>query len=310
MRIDFEKYFQGELNEEERRRLEQELAENTELKAQFEQDQDFLEQLETQLLREKVKAAMAGSAGANDAPAPTKGRSLWWLLAVGVAALLIAWAVWNPFSNGPSPVTPVAPNAPPSTTWPAGEAAPAAPETAPEAPAPTEQPRPANPPGRPIAETLPDPVEAHALEGVRGESKENSPWQALVEKVWYAPLPGKVENFPTGYRPALQMLKAGKTMDAFMALEELGSSQPANDTLSFLKGYCLMQLWEGREALRLFDSLQGKPHPWQSETAWYRGLCYLVMGQKEQALGVFRQVAGRPGSAFAKRAKEALKDIR
>ena len=50
----------------------------------------------------------------------------------------------------------------------------------------------------------------------------------------------------------------------------------ANDTLHFLKGYCLLEMGEGGDAIRFFDKIENPPSEWQPNLEWYRALGVLI----------------------------------
>lgn len=65
MNIDLEKYLNGEMGEEERLCFEQKLESSPALRAELEVERALLDRLKTQMLRERIAAALAGGGGEN-----------------------------------------------------------------------------------------------------------------------------------------------------------------------------------------------------------------------------------------------------
>ena len=80
-----------------------------------------------------------------------------------------------------------------------------------------------------------------------------------------------------------------------------------NDTLRYLKGYCLLEMGEGNEALTYFEPLQGRHAAWEPQLQWYRGLAMLLADKRPEALALFKRVAAKSGHLYRRQAEKALK---
>lgn len=157
------------------------------------------------------------------------------------------------------------------------------------------------------AERLPDPrYPAPDATSFRGEDQAGQELKKLVDQVWYTGYP------LTGLRvqePFLKAHAALKNRDfnaAFVELDRLENQFAQNDTLRYLKGYCLLEMGEAYEAQVYLTSLQGKHASWEAQLQWYRGLAMLLAGEQDKALAQFRQIAARPQHPYYKQAKKAV----
>ncbi len=318
----YEKYFLGEMSDDERRLLEQDLAQNPDMRAQFEADRELAELLKSQMLRRKITAILAEPG----IPAPQSGNKAkrWWA-GLGLAGLLLlSWLVWRNFSGNdssePSPQSIPQQNQQEQPSVPIVEQPATTPESK-ETPEKVQEKQPEL-----IVEAV---VELHSLQGMRGSEGDSTPWGRLVEKIWYTPFPGDPNFFGPLFKPAATAISKGNYTDGLFLLGKLGSKpfevykkeqadtswtlidkiekKPAPiDTLAFLRGYAMMRLWEGKPAMYNFNKLAGKPHPWQAEVEWYAGLCHLLTGEKNEATKVFKKIAAQPKHAYRKPASKAL----
>lgn len=85
---------------------------------------------------------------------------------------------------------------------------------------------------------------------------------------------------------------------------------PENDTLRLLKGYCLMELGEGSEALTYFEKLESRQPVWRLRLQWYRGLSQLLAGDQDQAIRTFRSIASTPGHPYLEQSKKAIQVLK
>jgi tetratricopeptide (TPR) repeat protein len=93
-------------------------------------------------------------------------------------------------------------------------------------------------------------------------------------------------------------------------LQRLERKLPENDTLRLLKGYCLMEMGEGAEALIYFEKLKGKKPDWELTLEWYRGLSSLLTGDKEQAMAIFSKIAAEPRHPYREQSKKAIQVLK
>ena len=321
----YEKYFLGEMSDDERRQLEQELAQNPGEQAQFEADRELSDLLKNQMLRRKINATLA----VPTPPAPKPVNRSYWFFGAGLAALLLVLA-WLARSGGEDESP---------QNWPSETPAqqPVQQQVQPSVPIVEEQEAPAQPATEPpkqqpgqLAEVA---IEPHSLQGMRGSEGDSTPWGRLVGKIWYAPFPGDPDSFGPLFKPGAIAISKGNYTDGLFLLGKLGNKpfevykkeqadtswaliekiekRPAPvDTLAFLRGYAMMRLWEGRPALYNFDQLSGKQHAWAAEVEWYAGLCHLLTGDKAKAVEAFKKIAAKTKHAYRKPANKALELLR
>lgn len=140
---------------------------------------------------------------------------------------------------------------------------------------------------------------------LRGEAAtEMKKW---LGQIWFAqyPFPGMKPSEVFGEADAL--LKGREYEKAYSKLQRLERQVPDNDTLRILKGYCLMYLGEGAEALRYFDGVEEQPLPVRQLLEWYRGQCLLLSGDKAGALAAFKAMADSPGHGYQRQGRNAVR---
>ncbi|MCC6461466.1 MAG: tetratricopeptide repeat protein [Saprospiraceae bacterium] len=260
--------------------------------------QQVMEGLAMLRIEEKVAAVAAQRA------ALRRKRILRGLLLGALLAALVA-AIWLVFTQSASD-TP-APASSPSPVQP-----PAAPPDVTPSPAP-----PASKPRQPIAQApasrLPDPrypAPATQLRSLSGSAEDAKALKILLDQLWYTdyPIPGLQ---PTGaFAETDQLLSRREFTTAYARLDRLERKLPDNDTLRYLKGYCLLELGQGAEALAYLESLQGRVAAWDAPLDWYQALGLLQSGQQDKARAAFRRIAaqnGHPFQAYGKKGVELLK---
>ena len=291
----FEKYLLGEMSEEERTALEQAMAQDPGLREQFDRDRAFMKSLENHLLRQKIKAVLSSP----DQPEQPIKPSVKWLkwISFAVIFLAISWLVWKQYYSRPAGV---------DKEMPTKEKSEVPLDINIDTPqVNTKEQATENKKTRgPIAQLS---VEPHSLRGLRGQGTASSPWEVLVLRIWDAPFPVPPAMLGERFRPVAEYLMANNTSDAFLLLRKIEQQVPSNDTLSFLKGYCLMQMWEGEAALQSFSTISEKANTWNMEVEWYVALCHLLSGEKEEAIVVFRHITKQSEQLYRDQAKKALK---
>ena len=228
-------------------------------------------------------------------------RAKWQRIFVWTIALaLIAGAIYFVWGNQKTPDAP--PPVPPKQEQPA---TPPADEPTPPVDKPVEQQRPMAQlsPG----ERLPNPrYPAPDVTMIRGDGPDNKAQKALLDQVWYTDYPLKGLKAGGLLAKADENLKKRDFTGAYLELERLGSTTAANDTLRYLKGYCLLEMGEGAEALAIFDGLQGRHSTWEPQMQWYRGLAMLLSSEREKALTLLQQVAKQPRHPYQRQASKAV----
>ncbi len=252
-------------------------------------------------IEEKVKAVAAERAS-------LYRRRIWRWIATAAVLAVIAGAAWL-FWGAPAPM-------PPPSAAPTPGAAPQPEETKTQPPTESPAKQETARPSGPIAqakpdERLPNPRYPAPEAMVRGDDTSTpDDKQALLNQLWYTDYPLNGLAVGATFAAADQLLRSRDFTTAYINLQRLERQLPKNDTLRYLKAYCLMEMGQGEEALPYFESLQGHSPAWDAQLEWYRGLSLLQSGQKEAALSVFKQIAGRgrpPYRAFGKKATEKLK---
>ncbi len=294
---DFEKYLNGEMTEGERRRFELALTDDPVLQAEL-RVREGLRQLRLQKKVDEVAAARKDL--------ERRGNWRWVMLCCAIAGLVgLAVFVWVKQQ--------AVPPTPPSSQWPTQEAPAVEPshQTEKETTAPIlPEKKEAKPGRRPIAEaqpsggSLPPPAD---LPNLRGEEVEAKELKNLLDQVWYAQYPLQGMKPVEVFAEADTLLMGREYGKAYAKLQRLERKLPDSDTLRILKGYCLMYMGEGADALRYFERIKAPQDPWKPLLEWYRGQCLLLAGRREEALVVFKKIAADPKHLYQSQGKTAVR---
>ena len=158
----------------------------------------------------------------------------------------------------------------------------------------------------PPSERLPNPrYPAPEITMIRGDETTNKARKALLDQLWYTDYPLTGLKTGNAFKNADESLKKRNFNAAYLELERLEGQMAENDTLLYLKGYCLMEMGEGNEALAYLDPLQGRHAVWESQLQWYRGLALLLADEREKALALFKQVENQPKHPYRRQAEKA-----
>ena len=141
---------------------------------------------------------------------------------------------------------------------------------------------------------------------VRGENASDPALKALVDQVWYTAYPLTGVSIEPDLKPVDEMLKSREFDRAYIQIQKLERNQQSSATLQFLKGYCLLELGEGSEALRCFEKLEENNPAWEPQLEWYRALGYLLSGDREQARTLFSLIADQKNHLYHQKAAQAL----
>ena len=140
---------------------------------------------------------------------------------------------------------------------------------------------------------------------IRGDETSNKALKAVLDQIWYTDYPLKGLKVSGPFKQADESLKKRDFNAAYLALGYLETSQPDNDTLRYLKGYCLLEMAEGEEALNYFDPLQGRNAAWEPQLQWYRGLAMLLADKREKAWVLFQKLAKQSQHPYQRQAGKA-----
>lgn len=300
---DIEKYLAGEMTAEEQAAFDAEMERNPALAKEVAFLRQLTENIETAVLDERVKQAL------KDLPpdAPANSKYQWWLVLVLAAILVMALLFSQKDEPQPRRV------APPPAAAPTPDSLQQAPPRAnPDLPSSqeTETEKTTSQPERPIAQNQPNentfsPVPAPRLRG-QGASTDTAR-QALLDAAWFTEYPPQGLEVGEAYLQVDELLRQGDFSKSYARLQLLERKMPANDTLLFLKGYCLLQRGEGGEALRYFDKMENEKPFGKDLLEWYRGLAFLLSGEDGKAKKIFRDISAKPAHAFNRQARQALK---
>lgn len=285
----FDKYLSGQLSDEERRSFEKKLAEQPELQAEL-MLREGMQQLK---LRQKMAAAV--QLRKTYKRSARQQRIAWGSLVIaGLLGALAWWHFQTATSSTPeqSPVPSIEiPTDRPSTQPPA-----------PPTPAPSSHPAIAEGPTRPNDSGDPfSPTPA-----VRGEKDASVDQQALLDELWHTAYP------PANWQPgetltaADTLLRRGSFAQAYVRLQRLEMRVSANDTLRLMKGYCLLEMREGAEAINYWENLEVRQPNWTAFLQWHRGLALLLKGERAAAIQIFRSIGADTSHPFATQARKAL----
>ena len=156
------------------------------------------------------------------------------------------------------------------------------------------------------AERLPNPrYPAPEVTMIRGDADENKALKSLLDQIWYTAYPLSGLNAGNSFTKADESLKKRDFTAAYLELNRLEGQMAQTDTLHYLKGYCLLEMGEGQEALTYFDPLQGRQAAWEPQLQWYRGLALLLAAEREKALALFKQLAARSNHPYRRQAEKA-----
>lgn len=300
--FDITAYIENSLEGAELEAFEKELQQNPDFAREVKLQQQLAEDIEMQGIRNAVSSALTEK---------DKGKGqfngiIWGL--GGLVALIIGLFFY--FQNGPSKDIPGAnlpaiQDAPEENTPPSSPEAPIIEEkttTIPKKEEPSEEVE-ATGPIASAAELSPPLYPSPSL---RGNQAENESWKALLDQLWYTEYPPADMQFGTPFEKIDTLLKERNFTQAYIRLQVLERKMAQNDTLRFLKGYCLLELSQGAEALSYWEGLDLRQASLKKHLEWYRGLAALISGQRTEAIEQFKTIAANARQPFQKQAKKAL----
>ena len=303
MRPDIEKYLNGEMNEEERQQFEQLLAQDPQLQAALEEGRALIDRLHTQMLREKITAALQPD-GVNENKKQKPVRKWLWM---SIVLILVLSALFFFYKKSEKPKLNNTLSDPPADILDSidpDDVNPLPEDLDTEEPVIDEN-REVNPP---IAGDLTIPP-SDIRPDVRGEEGLETDWDKLVESVWKTRFEVEPETYNAPFKPSLILLGENKFTDAFVELQLLEMTLSENDTLAFLKGYCLLELREGEEAIKYFEKIR-EENDWQPMLDWYKTLAYLLTGDQPEIMKLLEPIARTPDHPFQEEAKKLLNQLK
>lgn len=262
-----------------------------------EEDERAAEQVRMGLAGLRIEHKVAEAAEATEAHLKLLRQRFWQRISIAAILTILAgagiWSVWKKETLVVPP--PSNRSAPPFPSEKLEETLPNVPEHKKSTPVASNK-----RPNEVSAPRYPAPV-------MRGENTGNKAWKALLDKVWYTDYPRADLVLTPPFAPSDQLLQARDFNNAYVQLQRLERNMPANDTLRFLKGYCLLELGEGAEALGYFEQLEQRQPAWKMQLEWYRGLSLLLTGDRVKALSLFRKIGADPGHSYLQQSKKAIR---
>ena len=301
MPFDIEAYLSGAMPADEQARFETAMQQDSALREDVERQRELIGHLRAQRIREIVAKTLYGH------PVSPDSLSFWrkWrsLIFTGVLILLLA-AGWRLYYTLQTPVIPEPAILPsPENTYPG------TPQREEELP--VQAPQRSN--HRPIARQ--GPISGRSrFEGMtftRGDGDTlPADLQKRLEEVWFTAFDSTAAHYTPRFQPAVTALGRQDFATAFIELGEQEKSAPDNDTLAYLKGYCLLELFACDEAARYLKRLDAPGKPWRAEALWYSGLGYLLTDEREMAKAQWEKVLALPEPLWRKNARKGLQQLK
>lgn len=300
---DIEKYLADEMNAEERAAFEAELERNPALAKEVNFIRQLTEDIETAALDERVKAATKGLLPVRS----KKSTYVWWSAFALAGLLIVAMFIFQKDKTTPQQM--VVPPVKTPTTDSLRLMPPKVETGQPSSPKAAEE-KTKGRPNRPIAQNQKDENRYISMNAprLRGSNASlDSSGQVRLDAVWHTEYPPKALKLSETFRQVDGLLQQRDFSKSYARLQLLERKIPANDTLFFLKGYCLLEQGEGGEALRYFDQIKNKSLAGNDLLEWYHGLAFLLLGDDGNAKKIFTTISANPAHAFRQQAQQALK---
>lgn len=298
---EIEAYINGELSKEELVAFEKAMAENPELAMEVNTLRQLTEDVELQVLREQVAMAL------EDKPTLPRVRPLYWWW-VGSLIIVLAGGLYYYNTSGdtqsvlvPNHETKEKLSPAPSENEQVDEINTPVEEAIPKQEVSTEEGPIAS--QKTISDLTPPPYPSPT---VRGQQEVDENWKALLDQVWYTNYLPKDYKLSTSLKQADSLLQNRDFPAAYVRLKTLERQLPDNDTLQMMKGYCLLEMGQGQEALYYFNELESAHPDWKDYLDWHRGLACLIMKDKQQAVQWMNKVVSEEDHLYIRQAQRAL----
>lgn len=302
---EIERFLSDEMDAAEKAAFEEEMQGNPALAEEVARLRALTEAIEEVELQNRVSKAL------ERLPAQPNPRSRpWWLLLLLLAGgTLIGLLAYQPWADRPTPAQQQI-TTPPDTSDSLQERKTESPPMAP--PKSPEKKSPITPKG-PIASAEPrdqGPPRTFPAPQLRGSGQtSDTARQTLLNALWYTVYPPTNLSLTGSFRQIDQLLQNRDFSKSYARLQLLERQLPANDTLFFLKGYCLLERGEGTEALRYFDLIKEKTSFGTELLHWYRGLALLLSREDELAKRTFEEITKNADHLFHSQAENALRQL-
>lgn len=291
---ELDKYLSGQMSDEERRAFDRRLAEQPDLQA------ELLVREGLQQWRLQQRVAEATQLRKHSERRARRQRIAWGAAAIAGVLGALAWWYFQVQASS-NPAQPPAPGLEtPAGTRPSAPAEERYTPTHSSSPAIAEGPARQDTPGDLFP---PEPV-------VRGQNEVPADRRALLDELWQTVYPPVGWTLSESLAVADSLLRQRSFAQAYVRLQRLEMQVPANDTLRLMKGYCLLEMREGAEALSYWNSLESRQPDWAAFLQWHRSLALLLTGEQAAAVKEFRAIAAQSGHPFAPQAQKALEAMR
>lgn len=317
--FDIEAYVEGKLSATENRTFEKEMAKNEDLAAAVNMHRQLAKDLQNIGLSNTIRAALS-----EKVPSPvasTKGKWSKWLTATALLILLLIGFFGiskfsqkekqNPITTPPIEIeeNQSLENQNQNQFKPTEPSIPEKRLDQTEKKQDKETKQPVLPENEPIAiaddiPSLAPPL--HPSPNLRGNSQDNEAWKEFLDKIWYTEYPISGLVLTKDFAQVDAELLERNFAKAYVRLQRLERKMPQNDTLQLLKGYCLIEMGEGQEALVNFENLEDNHPEWAMYLEWNRGLANLLKGEKEIAKMAFQLISKQEKHPYQQEAKKAL----
>lgn len=318
-KFDITSYLDGEMSGDEKIAFEAEMNKDPD----FAEEVDFMKHLSSdlnmELLREQVTGALAEDGnGGQDGNKSNKTKWLGGLLGIAFLAVALFFFIGDDKKEMEPPVVEekvVWPNAPKTNIEEKENTKKeeAIPENKKEQK--TTPPQKKEKPSRIIAENKPAPnlmppsYPAPNLQNVRGSENKNVELKNTLDQIWYMDFPPEGTAFNAPFDKAGKLLAERDFTKAYVRLNLLERKHPENDTLNFMKGYCLLELGQGEEALSYLEKNNTESKNWKEYIEWYKAISHLSNSNDEEGIIILKKISGAPSHYFNSKSKKAIELI-
>ncbi len=164
---------------------------------------------------------------------------------------------------------------------------------------------PVSPDPEPPAEelALPEyPAPVNALRGGPEPDADDNP----LDQVWYVNYPLNDLEAGEAFPVIDSLLRNRNFTRAFITISRAERSVVDSDTLAYLKGYTMLQLGRGPEAVAALESITVPPTGWEREMTWLRALGHCLADDRDAALALLQELTVSEEGLYQREAAKAL----
>src|SRR5690606_9050262 len=133
---------------------------------------------------------------------------------------------------------------------------------------------------------------------IRGGGPQDTALANLLDRIWYMDFPPAGARFAPPFDETGQLLQERDFSKAYLRLELLERTKTGNDTLRFLKGYCLLEMGQGGQAAGYLEQTGDDKPIWSEYWQWYRALGLLSSGDRDEAKRILEKIRKAPKHHF------------